>query len=374
VISLLGMLVMGVGFVTGLAVGAAMVVTVTVAASLTLLPALLGFAGTNVERTRWRGLIAAGLAAVALLGVGLKFTPLAIGLPLAVIVLIAGIWVKPLKREVRRRPQPPLRETFAYRWSRSIQHHPWRSAIGAALVLVVLALPVLSMRLGFSDESNYAEDTSTRKAYDLLVEGFGPGFNGPMLLVTDLPDGYDPAQLDAVDAAVRTDPGVAFLSPVILNNPAAPTAAFWNLIPTTGPQDQDTDRARQAAAWRPVAACRGLDRGERERDGAGAGERRLLRLPRGPVAVLLPRRARAVVPAADDRVPVAAGAAEGGDHEPAVDRRGVRHRRRAVPVGLAQRHHRRAAGTDRAMDPDDAVRHHLRTLDGLRGVPPLTRA
>jgi RND superfamily putative drug exporter len=240
VISLLGMLVMGVGFVTGLAVGAAMVVAVTVAASLTLLPALLGFAGTNVERTRWRGLIAAGLAAIALLGIGLKFTPLALALPLAVIVLIAGLWVKPLKQEVRRRPQRPLRETFAYRWSRLIQHHPWRSAIGAALVLLILAAPVLSMRLGFSDESNYAEDTTTRKAYDLLVEGFGPGFNGPMLLVAELPTGYDPARLDAIDSAVRGDPGVAFLSPVILNDPSAPTSGFWNLIPTTGPQDEAT--------------------------------------------------------------------------------------------------------------------------------------
>ncbi len=92
VISLLGMLVMGVTFVTGLAVGAASVVAVTVAASLTLLPALLGFAGERIERTRWRGLIAAGLVAIALVGVGLKITPLLIGIPLAVIVLIAGLF------------------------------------------------------------------------------------------------------------------------------------------------------------------------------------------------------------------------------------------------------------------------------------------
>jgi RND superfamily putative drug exporter len=240
VISLLGMVVMGVGFVTGLAVGAAVVVAVTVAASLTLLPALLGFAGTNVERTRWRGLIAAGLAAIGLLGVGLKFTPLVVALPLAAIVLIAGLWVNPLKQEVRRRPRRPLRDTFAYRWSRLIQHHPWRSALGAALVLLIVAAPVLRMRLGFSDESNYADDTTTRKAYDLLVEGFGPGFNGPMLLVVELPAGFDPAQLDAIDAAVRSDPGVAFLSPVIPNDPTAPTSGFWNLVPTTGPQDEAT--------------------------------------------------------------------------------------------------------------------------------------
>src|SRR5918998_1467637 len=76
VVSLLGMLLMGVSFVQGLAVGAASVVAITVLASLTLLPALLGFARERVELTRWRGLIAAGLAAVALVGMGLKVTPL----------------------------------------------------------------------------------------------------------------------------------------------------------------------------------------------------------------------------------------------------------------------------------------------------------
>jgi RND superfamily putative drug exporter len=240
VISLLGMLVMGVAFVTGLALGAALVVAVTVVASLTLLPALLGFAGDNVERTRWRGLIAAGLAAIALLGVGLEVTPLAIGLPLAVVVLIAGFFVGPLKREVRRRPQAALRDTFAYRWSRVIQHHPWPAAIGAAIVLLVIAAPVLALRLGFSDESNFADDTSTKQAYDLLVEGFGPGFNGPLLLVADLPDGYDTARLDSVGAAVAQDPAVAFVTPPVLNDPAAPTAALWNVIPTSGPQEKAT--------------------------------------------------------------------------------------------------------------------------------------
>jgi len=250
IISLLGMLVMSVAFVTGLAVGAALVVFVTVVASLTLLPALLGFAGTNVERTRWRGLIAAGLVAIALLGVGLKVTPLVIGLPLAGIVLIAGFFVGPLKKEVKRRPPPALRDTFAYKWSRLIQHHPWPAAIGATLVLILIALPVLGLRLGFSDESNFADDTTTKQAYDLLVDGFGPGFNGPMLLVADLPAGFDPAQLDAISAAVSADPGVAFLSPPILNDEAAPTSAFWNLIATTGPQEKETtelvDRLRDS--------------------------------------------------------------------------------------------------------------------------------
>ena len=103
VISLLGMLLMGVSFVQGLAVGAASVVAVTVVASLTLLPALLGFAGERIELTRWRGLIAAGLVAVALVGVGLDLAPLIVGLPLAVIVLIARL----LRRPAQARGAPP---------------------------------------------------------------------------------------------------------------------------------------------------------------------------------------------------------------------------------------------------------------------------
>jgi RND superfamily putative drug exporter len=192
VISLLGMLVMGVTFVTGLAVGAASVVAVTVAASLTLLPALLGFTGERIERTQWRGLIAAGLVAIALVGVGLNISPFLVGIPLAVIVLIAGFFFAPLKREVPRREPKPRRETVAYRWSRVIQHRPWTSAIAGAVALLILAIPVLSLRLGFSDESNYADDTTTKQAYDLIVAGFGAGFNGPMLLVAELPAGTDP--------------------------------------------------------------------------------------------------------------------------------------------------------------------------------------
>ncbi len=240
VISLLGMLVMGVAFIQGVAIGAASVVAVTVAASLTLLPALLGFAGERIELTRWRGLIAAGLVAIALVGVGLKITPLVIGVPLAVMVLIAGFFFQPLKREVVRRPPKPLEQTPAYRWAHLIQRRPWAAAIAGALVLLVLAVPVTRLRLGFADESNYADDTTTKQAYELLVTGFGPGFNGPLLLAARVPQGTDPARLAVVTQQVSADQGVAFVSPAQLNDPSQPTAALWNLVPATGPQDQET--------------------------------------------------------------------------------------------------------------------------------------
>jgi putative drug exporter of the RND superfamily len=237
VVSLLGMLVMGVTFVQGLAVGAAAVVAITVLASLTLLPALLGFAGTRVELTRWRGLIAAALVAVALVGIGLDVAPLLLALPVAIAVLVAGLFVRSLKREVPRRPAKPLRQTTAYRWSRVIQHRPWAAALAGTVVLLVLALPVLGLRLGFSDESNFPEDTSTKQAYDLLVDGFGAGFNGPLLLVAELPDGVD-VDLAAIQEAVAADPGVAYVSAPTTNDAA--TAVVFDVVPTTGPQDEAT--------------------------------------------------------------------------------------------------------------------------------------
>jgi RND superfamily putative drug exporter len=240
VISLLGMLVMQVGFVSGLAVAAASVVAVSVVASLTLLPALIGLAGHRVELTRWRGLIAAGLLAVGLAGLGLGFAPLMIGFPLAIIVLVLGIFVPVLKRPVRMRPPKPRRETLAYRWSRVIQHRPWTAALIGAAALLILAIPMLSLRLGFSDESNFDEETTTRQAYDLLVAGFGPGFNGPFILAAELPEGTDVGDLDAISEAVAADEGVAFVSDARPNDPENPTAAMWQLVPTSAPQDAAT--------------------------------------------------------------------------------------------------------------------------------------
>jgi putative drug exporter of the RND superfamily len=241
VISLLGMLLMGIGFVGGLGVTASVTVAVTVAASITLLPALLGFAGGNIERTRWRGLVAAAFVAVALVGAGLKIPGLIlVGLGLAVVTIVLGFFLAPLRREVQHRPPKPRSETFAYRWSRVVQHRPWTSAIGASAVLLVLAIPVLSLRLGFSDESNFADDTTTKQAYDLTVEGFGKGSTGPIYLVADV-DGADQVRaLGAVNDAVAADPDVESVLGPQPNDPADPTAARWLVTPSGGPQDEST--------------------------------------------------------------------------------------------------------------------------------------
>jgi putative drug exporter of the RND superfamily len=241
VISLLGMLLMGIGFVGGLGITASITVLVTVAASMTLLPALLGFAGNNIERTKWRGLVAAGFVALALVGAGLEAPAVILaGLALAVLTMVVGFFVAPLQREVQHRPPKPRAQTVAYRWSRVIQHRPWTSAIAAAAFLLVLAIPVLSLRLGFSDESNFADDTTTKKAYDLVVEGFGKGSTGPIYLVAPVNGTEQVGALAAVNDAVAADPNVESILGPQPNDPANPTAVRWLVTPTGGPQDEET--------------------------------------------------------------------------------------------------------------------------------------
>ncbi len=241
VVSLLGMLLMGLRFVSGLGIGAAVTVAFTMISSITLLPALLGLAQERVEVTRWRGLIMAGFAALAILGVGIGFLPLSIvGVVLLVLTLLVSLAVEPLRAEVPRRRVKPRRETTAYRWSRVIQRQPWLwLAIGVA-VLLVLAAPILSLQLGFSDEGNFPEDSDTRRAYDLLAEGFGAGFNGPFLVTVVPGAGDGPEAVQGLNAALASADGVAAVSPPFPNDPNAPEAFLMNLVPTTAPQDAAT--------------------------------------------------------------------------------------------------------------------------------------
>ena len=244
VVSLLGLLLIGLAFIAGLGIAAAITVAVTMFASITLLPAMLGFVQGRVEITRWRGLIAAGFAAVAFAGLGLGQPVVAIGgAGLIVTTLLLSLGVAPLRSLVPSRPPRPLRQTLAYRWSRVIQARPWLSLALGAGFLVVLALPVLSLRLGFSDEGNYAEDTTTRQAYDLIAEGFGPGFNGPLLVAVEVGDPADAAALPALVDALAADEGVASVSaafPSDLANPESSEAYLIQVIPTSSPQERAT--------------------------------------------------------------------------------------------------------------------------------------
>ncbi len=241
VISLLGLLLIGLAFVQGLGIGASLTVLATMVASVTLLPALLGFVGPRVEVTRVRGLVAAALVALALVGLGVRApVPLVLGLvALAVATLALGALVPKLRERLPPRRPKPIEATLPYRWSRLVQRRPLPMALLGAAILIGLTIPAFSLRLGFSDEGNLTEENSARRAYDLLADAFGPGFNGPLLLVAELPDG--PVDLDAVTAEMRGLDGVAQVAGPRPNQPQAPDAVLWQVFPTTSPQDAETD-------------------------------------------------------------------------------------------------------------------------------------
>ena len=193
-ISMLGLFIMGISFVNGMAVSAIFAVLLTMAASVTLLPALLGFAGHAVDR-------------LAIPGLG------------------------------RRAKTGP--ESGWYRWSRFVQSHPWPMALGALAVLLVLAAPVLSMRLGSADAGSNPKGSTTREAYDLIAQGFGPGFNGPLLLVSELRDPKDMETLGRLTTAVQATPGVVFAAPPLPNQRGDAAVVF--VVPATAPQAVETE-------------------------------------------------------------------------------------------------------------------------------------
>jgi RND superfamily putative drug exporter len=194
VVSLLGMLTMGLDFLQGVAGSSVLAVLCVLAAALTLLPALFGFVGTNIDRMR------------------VPFTG---------------------------RASHQGERAWWYRWSRVVQHRPWTSLLGAAIVLTVLTLPLFGLRLGFPDEGTNQKSETSRQAYDLLTTGFGPGFNGPLLLVVDLEHAADPSgALRAISNAVSADPGVTSVTSPEEND--AGDTAIITAFPTTKPQDATT--------------------------------------------------------------------------------------------------------------------------------------
>ena len=240
VVSLLGLIAIGLPFVTGIGVATSVTVLVTLVSSLTLMPALVGFAGDRLEVTRRRGIIAASLVAVALFGVGFGISPLVFCIPVAIVVLIAGFFVPALRKPLNKREVKPLRETMAYRWSRFVQARPRTIAVAGTAILLLISAPLLDIRLGFSDESNFSEETTTRRAYDLLADGFGPGFNGPFLITAVINSDQDAEAIGGLVSAIRADPGIAAVPPE-LPNAVSPDAFLIRAIPHTAPQDQATE-------------------------------------------------------------------------------------------------------------------------------------
>ncbi|GGR70841.1 hypothetical protein GCM10010252_06320 [Streptomyces aureoverticillatus] len=197
-VALAGMLVMDMRFLDGVVIAASLTVVLSVLAAITLLPALLGFLGTRVLSRRQR------------------------------------------RRLAESGPEPEEAGGPAARWSGFVERRPRAVAVLAVAVMAALAIPLLSLRLGATDQGNHQESTTTRQAYDLLAEGFGPGFNGPLQVVVDKPG---PADTEGLVERIRDTEGVAHVA-------AAPPSATTDttgttvieVVPTTSPQSQETDR------------------------------------------------------------------------------------------------------------------------------------
>ena len=326
VIAICGLLLAGIPPITamGFAIGITVIVSMLIA--VTLLPALLGLAGTAIDSL-----------------------------------------ADPPQEGRRRRPPDPLGQVGAPRRQPAVALRR-RSA---SAVLVVAAAPVLGMRIGFADDSNEAEGSTARESYELLAESFGPGFIGHAERRHRAPGRRHRRRPSR--CATRSPPteGVAAVErPDRSARPATPP--IISIIPTSSPQDEATSELVEHAS--APTCCPAAT------DGTGADDLpdRPDRLPGGPVRPA--RRAaadlhaggrRPVVRAADDRLPVGLRAAQGGDHEPAVDRCRLRRDHRRVPVGLGQGPRRpRGHRPGQPVHPADHVRHPVRPLDGLRGVPP----
>jgi putative drug exporter of the RND superfamily len=199
IVALLGLLVLGVSFLNGVAFASAIVVLTVMTAAVTLIPALLGMFGMRV-----------------------------------------------LSRKERRRleaegPRDPKLDGVWPRWAAYVQRHPKPLAAGALIFMLVLAIPVLSLRLGSSDAGQDPPSSTTHKAYVLLAEGFGAGFNGTFQIVAKTPNGKAdlPKVQKLADSLSATD-GLAAVSPPV----PSPNGkiALIEARPSTAPQDAATSR------------------------------------------------------------------------------------------------------------------------------------
>jgi RND superfamily putative drug exporter len=207
-IALLGMFALGVSFLYGVAIAASIGVAFTMIAALTLLPAVLGFVGPKILSLRQRQALAA-----------------------------SG-------------PRDPANVVVNFwgRWSNFIDRRPSLPAVVAVGLIVLIALPFFSIRLGSADEGNDPVGTTTRTAYDLLAKGFGPGFNGPLQIVAKLNTPSDLTALNALETKVAHTNDVAYVSPpLILGKAGLPGAPFVpgevaliNVVPKSAPQDAAT--------------------------------------------------------------------------------------------------------------------------------------
>ncbi len=210
VVALLGMMLLGVDFLYGVAISASIGVLLVMSASLTLLPALLTLAGARLARPSRRARRSARAATAA-----------------AQVAPEAG-------------PEAPHAGRVWLRWSAFVQSHSRAIALGATLLMLLIAAPAIALRLGSSDASNDPAQTTTHRAYELLAEGFGEGFNGPLQIVVRLPHRNDTPALRELEGAIAGTPGVVSVAPPRLS-PSGEVATI-SVYPRSSPQAYATSQ------------------------------------------------------------------------------------------------------------------------------------
>jgi len=201
VVAMAALVLTGIGVLASIGLATSIIVLFAVATALTLLPALLSLLGDRIDAGTLRH---------------------------------------------RRRAPRPVEATSSWRLAHRIAARPWPYPIVASVLLLAVAAPALSIRSGFPDAGGDAKSTTQRKAYDLLAEGFGPGFNAPMLVVADLQrPGLEPQDVDALVQRLQADPGVAEVgAPRTTGNG---DTVVLPTFPTTGPSDDATSQTLQRA-------------------------------------------------------------------------------------------------------------------------------
>lgn len=241
IISLLGLFVMGLAFARGLAIGAVVGVLIMMLASITLLPSLLAMVKHRIGVTTWAALIALVAFIVSALLAVITETPVIalIGVVAVLVITALSFAIKPMRGHIPHRTPKAKELTFWYRWSRFIQRRPWTAALSATAILLVLAAPLASIRLGFGDNGNAPESTTVRRAYDMLAEGFGPGFNGPLFITVQGDAAKTPETLQSFVDTLNATEGVAFAQGM----PASQDGSLSLVMayPTTSPQDAKTE-------------------------------------------------------------------------------------------------------------------------------------
>jgi RND superfamily putative drug exporter len=218
VVAILGLYVAGVPFVGALGLASAVVVAITMVAALTLMPAFMGVAGRNVRALR--DLRAARRAAAGRSGQEAE---------------------ESLAQLAAAADAAHERSAFA-RWGRRVSDRPIWWGIGAVGLLIVLSIPLLSMRLGQLDAGTNPTSESIRRAYDLIAKGYGPGSNGPLTVVVSLPgknsDQENQTLLTNLSATLSKTSDVAAVGAPSVNTPG--TTAVLSVVPATSPQDSKT--------------------------------------------------------------------------------------------------------------------------------------